>query len=134
MWGLGTSVSAVVHPRQGAAVKDHEACSVVQRFQRFRRLNCTREQASSPSPVRNVERAAISGDGFYHGLFQSEMGIPHCWITSQACSPPWIPITSETDHLLLTSPKMWATVNQHPPAHHPLDAYQHSIVDEPQLS
>jgi hypothetical protein len=61
MWGLGTSsVSAVVHPRQGAAVKDHEACSVAQRF---RRLNCTTEQASSPSPVRNVESCCHSGDG-----------------------------------------------------------------------
>ncbi len=130
MWSLGTSVSAVVHPRQGAAVEDHEACSVAQRF---RRLNCTMERASSPSPVRNVE-SCHSGDGFYHGLFQSVMDFPHFWITSQACSPPWIPITSESYHLLLTSPKMWATVNQHPPAHHPLDAYQHSVVDEPQLS
>jgi hypothetical protein len=27
-----------------------------------------------------------------------------------------------------------ATVNQHPPAHHPLDAYYYSVLDEPQLS
>jgi hypothetical protein len=27
-----------------------------------------------------------------------------------------------------------ATVNQHPPAHHPLDAHCYSLVDEPQLS
>jgi hypothetical protein len=27
-----------------------------------------------------------------------------------------------------------ATVNQHPPAHHPLDAHYHSVVDEPYLS
>jgi hypothetical protein len=27
-----------------------------------------------------------------------------------------------------------ATVNQHPPVHHPLDASYYSVVDEPQLS
>jgi hypothetical protein len=27
-----------------------------------------------------------------------------------------------------------ATFNQHPQAHHPLDAYYYSVVDEPQLS
>jgi hypothetical protein len=27
-----------------------------------------------------------------------------------------------------------ATVNQHPPAHHPLDARYYSVVDEPQLT
>jgi len=27
-----------------------------------------------------------------------------------------------------------ATVNQHPPADHPLDAFYYSVVDEPQLS
>jgi hypothetical protein len=27
-----------------------------------------------------------------------------------------------------------ATVNQHPPAHHPLDARYYSVMDEPQLS
>jgi hypothetical protein len=27
-----------------------------------------------------------------------------------------------------------ATLNQHPPAHHPLDAPYYSVVDEPQLS
>jgi len=27
-----------------------------------------------------------------------------------------------------------ATENQHPPAHHPLDARYYSVVDEPQLS
>jgi hypothetical protein len=26
-----------------------------------------------------------------------------------------------------------ATVNQHPPAHHPLDACYYSVVDEPQM-
>jgi hypothetical protein len=27
-----------------------------------------------------------------------------------------------------------ATMNQHPPAHHPLDASHYSVVDEPKLS
>jgi hypothetical protein len=27
-----------------------------------------------------------------------------------------------------------ATVNKHPPVHHPLDARYYSVVDEPQLS
>jgi hypothetical protein len=27
-----------------------------------------------------------------------------------------------------------ATVNQHPPVHHPLDVRYYSVVDEPQLS
>ncbi len=27
-----------------------------------------------------------------------------------------------------------ATVNQHPPAHHPLDVPYYSVVDEPQVS
>jgi hypothetical protein len=27
-----------------------------------------------------------------------------------------------------------ATVNQHPPAHHPLDACYYSVMDEPQMS
>jgi hypothetical protein len=29
---------------------------------------------------------------------------------------------------------MMARVNQQPPAHHPLEAYYDSVVDEPQLS
>ncbi len=32
-----------------------------------------------------------------------------------------------------TSPIHLDTVNQHPPAHHPLDAHYNSVVDEPQL-
>ncbi len=32
------------------------------------------------------------------------------------------------------SPFCGAIVNQHPPAHHPLDALYKSLVDEPQLS
>jgi hypothetical protein len=29
---------------------------------------------------------------------------------------------------------LWATVNQHPPVHHPLDVCYDSVVDDPQLS
>jgi hypothetical protein len=32
------------------------------------------------------------------------------------------------------TPTLKATVNQHPPVHHPLDAQYYSVVDEPQLS
>jgi hypothetical protein len=28
----------------------------------------------------------------------------------------------------------WATVHQHPPAHHPLDVCYYWVLDEPQLS
>jgi hypothetical protein len=31
-------------------------------------------------------------------------------------------------------PACLATLNQHPPEHHPLDACHYSVVDEPQLS
>jgi len=31
-------------------------------------------------------------------------------------------------------PMITATVNQHPPVHHPLDARYYSVMDEPQLS
>jgi hypothetical protein len=30
--------------------------------------------------------------------------------------------------------RQWATVNQHPPMYHPLDAHYYSVVDELQLS
>ncbi len=34
---------------------------------------------------------------------------------------------------LPNSKNSWATLNQHSPAHHPLDACYYSVVDEPQL-
>jgi hypothetical protein len=39
-----------------------------------------------------------------------------------------------TSPALLGMPRKFQVMNQHPQAHHPLDARYYSIVDEPQLS
>jgi hypothetical protein len=40
--------------------------------------------------------------------------------------------THESRKITLTQKR--ATVNQHPPAHHPMDGHYYSVVDEAQLS
>jgi hypothetical protein len=42
--------------------------------------------------------------------------------------------TGSTVYLVGLVIKILATLNQHPPAHHPLDACHHSVMDEPQMS
>jgi hypothetical protein len=45
-----------------------------------------------------------------------------------------IRFTSRSDEDEKRKGEKKATMNQHPPVHHPLDASCYSVVDEPQLS
>ncbi len=58
------------------------------------------------------------------GIFRAQPG--DCWETPLGRYLPWLRAVRDVAHT--------ATVKQHPPVHHPLDACYDSVVDDPQLS